>query len=226
MWIWSHQMSRGWHLTHCFAVSPVSLLTEVRLDLLPEDQHPKVRVRGLVHGFGLDTHAILLWSEFVCTMFLVPEVKETRDGCPDHNKVTVQVLSVEVNVLTAPAFHFQVKTPYKNNSRKHYFGTQARCKAKEQCSFCNVSPNLIRHTRNSRAINLKFSMPKHAKLREGSFKHSTSFAVEAAQDTDHALLASEGLLEQHLWIALCMTSHVPAAENCRQTSLAMLLGYF
>lgn len=45
-------------------------------------------------------------------MFLVPEVEEPRDWCPDHNKVTVQVLSVKVNILTAPAFHFQVKTPY------------------------------------------------------------------------------------------------------------------
>lgn len=56
-------------------------------------------------------------------------------------------------------------------------------------------------------------MPKHAKLREGSFKQITSFAVETAQDIDHALLASEGLLEQCLQIALCMTSHVTAAEN-------------
>lgn len=91
------------------------------LDLLPEDQHPKVRVRGLIHGFGLDTHAILLWSEFICTMLLMPEVKETRDWCPDHNKVTMQVLSVKVNILTAPAFHFQVKTPYKKQYQKKLF---------------------------------------------------------------------------------------------------------
>lgn len=69
-------------------------------------------------------------------------------------------------------------------------------------------------------------MPNHAKLKERSFNHTTSFVVETAQDKDHALLASESLLEQCPHITLCMTSHVTAAENCMQISLAMLLGYF
>lgn len=66
-------------------------------------------------------------------------------------------------------------------------------------------------------------MPKHAKLRERSFKHSTSFTVEAVQDIDHALLASESPLQESIQITLCMTPHVTAARNYRQTTLGMLV---
>lgn len=100
---------------HGLAVSPVGLLAEVRLDLLAEHQHAQVRVRRLVHGFGLDAHAVLLRGQLVGTVLLVPQVEQPRHRGPDHHQLTVQVLPVKVNILAAPAFHFQVKTP---NSQK------------------------------------------------------------------------------------------------------------
>ena len=36
------------------------LLPEVGLDLLPEEQHAQLAVRGLVHGLGLHAHAVLV----------------------------------------------------------------------------------------------------------------------------------------------------------------------
>lgn len=92
------------------AVCPVRLLAEMGLYLLPEDQHPQVRVGGLAHGLGLDAHAVLLRRQRVGAALLVPEVEEARDRAPDHHQVTVQVFSIKVDVFSTPAFHFHVKS--------------------------------------------------------------------------------------------------------------------
>lgn len=107
------------------AVSPVGLLAEVRLDLLAEHQHAQVRVRRLVHGLGLDAHAVLLGGQLVRTVLLVPQVEQPGHRRPDHHQLPVQVLPVQVNVLAAPAFHLQVKAPYRNSIGNRYLGTQA-----------------------------------------------------------------------------------------------------
>lgn len=60
-----------------FALSLESLFAEMRFDLLPENQHSQVGVGGLVHGFGLDAHAVLLRRQLVRAPLLVPEVKQT-----------------------------------------------------------------------------------------------------------------------------------------------------
>lgn len=110
---------------HGLAVSPVGLLAQVRLDLVPEHQHAQVRVRGLVHGFGLDAHAVLLGGQLVCTVLLVPQVEQPWHRRPHHHQLPVQVLPVQVHVLATPAFHFQVKAPCKNSVRNRYLGAQA-----------------------------------------------------------------------------------------------------
>lgn len=117
---------------HGLAVSPVGLFAEVRLDLVPEHQHAQVRVRRLVHGFGLDAHAVLLRGQLVRAVLLVPQVEQPRHRRPHHHQVAVQVFPVQVNVLAAPAFHFQVKTPYKNTSRNLLLG----CAGKESNTLC------------------------------------------------------------------------------------------
>ena len=76
-------------LTNSFAICPVCLFVKMRLYLLPEDQHSQVWVRGLVHGFGLDAHAVLLRGQLVSTALLMPEVEKTRNRSPNHNQVTV-----------------------------------------------------------------------------------------------------------------------------------------
>ena len=87
------------------------LLAQVGLDLLLEHQHAQVGVGGLVHGFGLDAHAVLLGRQLVRTLLLVPQVEEARHGGACHDQVAPQVLPVQVDVLHAPALHVQVKTP-------------------------------------------------------------------------------------------------------------------
>ncbi|KAI1236442.1 hypothetical protein IHE44_0001735 [Lamprotornis superbus] len=98
---------------HGLAVSPVGLLAQVRLDLVPEHQHAQVRVRRLVHGLGLDAHAVLLRGQLVRAVLLVPQVEQPRHRRPHHHQLPVQVLPVQVNVLAAPALHLQVKAPCK-----------------------------------------------------------------------------------------------------------------
>lgn len=71
------------------AVGSVCLFAEVHLYFLPEDHHSQVGVRGLVHGFGLDAHSVLLRGQLVRTVFLMPEVKKARNWSPNHNKITM-----------------------------------------------------------------------------------------------------------------------------------------
>lgn len=105
---------------HGLAVSPVGLLAQVRLDLVPEHQHAQVRVRRLVHGLGLDAHAVLLRGQLVRAVLLVPQVEQPRHRRPHHHQLPVQVFPVQVHVLAAPALHLQVKAPYRNTSRNRY----------------------------------------------------------------------------------------------------------
>lgn len=85
------------------------------LNLFAEHQHAQVRVGCLVHGFGLDTHAVLLWCQPVCTLLLVPQVEETGHGCPNHYQVTMKILPVQVDVFDAPAFDFEVEPTWSEN---------------------------------------------------------------------------------------------------------------
>lgn len=87
------------------------------LDLLAENQHAQVRVRGLVHGFGLDAHAVLLRRQLVRALLLVPHVEETRDRRPDHDQVAPEILPVQVDVFDTPAFHFKIKPPWKKKKK-------------------------------------------------------------------------------------------------------------
>lgn len=80
------------------------------LDLLTEHQHAQVGVGRLIHGFGLDAHAILFWSQLVCTLLLVPQVEEAGYRRTRHNQVAPQVLPVQVDIFHTPTFHLQVKT--------------------------------------------------------------------------------------------------------------------
>lgn len=60
------------------------LLAEVSFDLMPEEQHPQLAVRGLVHGLGLHAHAVLVWWELISTVFLMPQVEQASRWCSDH----------------------------------------------------------------------------------------------------------------------------------------------
>lgn len=76
---------------------------------MPEEQHPQLAVRGLVHGLGLHAHAILVWRQLVSAVFLMPQMEEASGRCPDHKKVAVEVLPVQVDVFAAPSFDVDVK---------------------------------------------------------------------------------------------------------------------
>lgn len=103
-----------------FALGLVGLLAEVGLDLLAEHQHAQVRVRRLVHGFGLDAHAVLLGRQLVGALLLVPQVEEAGDGRAGDDQVAPQVLPVQVDVLHAPALDVQVEPAWhRNNIRTH-----------------------------------------------------------------------------------------------------------
>lgn len=97
-----------------FALSLEGLFAQVSLDLLAEHQHAQVGVRGLVHGFGLDAHAVLLRRQLVRALLLVPQVEEAGHGGPDHDQVAPEVLPVQVDVLHAPAFHLEIKPSWRN----------------------------------------------------------------------------------------------------------------
>lgn len=79
------------------------------LYLVPEDQHAQLPVGGLVHGLGLHAHLVLLGGQLVHTALLVPEVEEAPHGRPHHYEVAVEILAVQVHILSTPAFDVQVK---------------------------------------------------------------------------------------------------------------------
>ena len=89
------------------------LLAQVGFYLLLEHQHAQVGVGGLVHGLGLDAHAVLLRRQLVCTLLLVPQVEEPRHRGACHDQVAPQVLPIQVHVLHTPALHVQVETPWE-----------------------------------------------------------------------------------------------------------------
>lgn len=86
------------------------LFPQVSFDLVPEEQHSQLAVRGLVHGLGLHAHAVLVRRQLVSAVFLMPQVEETSGRRPDHKEVAVEVLPVQVDVLTTPSFDVNVKT--------------------------------------------------------------------------------------------------------------------
>lgn len=71
------------------AVGSVRLFAKMHLYFLPEDHHSQVGVGGLVHGFGLDAHSVLLRGQLVRAMFLMPEVEKTRNWSPNHDEITM-----------------------------------------------------------------------------------------------------------------------------------------
>lgn len=94
----------------CFlAACLLFLLAKVSLYLVPEDQHSQLPVGCLIHGLGLHAHLILLCSQLVQTAFLVPEVEKSPHRRPHHYEVAVEILAVQVHVLSTPAFDVQVK---------------------------------------------------------------------------------------------------------------------
>lgn len=99
------------------------LFTEVSLDLVSEEQHSQLTVRGLVHGLGLHAHAVLIRREFVSTVFLMPEVKQASQGCSNHQEVTVKILPVEVDVLAPPAFNVDVEASYTTTQHMYNMTT-------------------------------------------------------------------------------------------------------
>lgn len=85
------------------------------LDLFSEHQHAQVGVGGLVHGFGLDAHAVLLRRQLVRTLLLVPQVEKTGNRRPGHDQVAAEILPVQVDVFHAPAFHFKIEPTWSND---------------------------------------------------------------------------------------------------------------
>lgn len=79
---------------------------------MPEEEHPQLAVRGLVHGLGLHAHAVLVGRELVGAVLLVPQVEQASRRRSNHQKVAVEVLPVEVNIFAAPAFDVDVKTSW------------------------------------------------------------------------------------------------------------------
>lgn len=86
------------------------LFPQVSFDLVPEEQHSQLAVRGLVHGLGLHAHAVLVRRQLISAVLLVPQVEQTSGRRPDHKDVAVEVLPVQVDVLAAPSFDVDVKT--------------------------------------------------------------------------------------------------------------------
>ncbi|MEQ2203920.1 hypothetical protein XENOCAPTIV_005337 [Xenoophorus captivus] len=112
-------LSGMWRLSSVLrlALSLEGLLPKVGLDLLPEHQHAQVGVGGLVHGFGLDAHAVLLWRQLVRALLLVPQVEEARHRSSDHDQVAPKVLPVQMDIFHTPAFDFQVKSTWGNKTQ-------------------------------------------------------------------------------------------------------------
>lgn len=52
------------------------LPAEVSLDLVPEEEHPQLAVRRLIHGLGLHAHAVLVRGQLVGAVLLVPQVEQ------------------------------------------------------------------------------------------------------------------------------------------------------
>lgn len=92
------------------------LLVQVCLDLMSEEEHAQLAVRGLVHGLGLHAHPVLLRGQLVSTALLVPQVEEAPRWGPHHQQVAVQVLPVKVNILTTPTFDVHVKTTWRRDN--------------------------------------------------------------------------------------------------------------
>lgn len=100
-----------------FGSAPLFLFTKVRLNFVPEEQHPQLAMRGLVHGFGLHAHLVLIWRQFISAALLMPQVEEAAGRGPNHQQITVKILSVEVDVLTTPAFNVHIETTYIDEIR-------------------------------------------------------------------------------------------------------------
>ncbi|TNN58686.1 hypothetical protein EYF80_031100 [Liparis tanakae] len=73
----------------------------VSFDLVPEEEHPQLAVRGLVHGLGLHAHAVLVWRELVGALLLVPQVEQASRRRSDHQEVAMELLLHGGDVLLA-----------------------------------------------------------------------------------------------------------------------------
>lgn len=111
---WNHQSS-------CFleVCSLLLLLPQVGFDLVPEEQHAQLAVRGLVHGLGLHAHAVLLRRQLVSAVLLVPQVEQAAGRRPHHQEAAVEVLPVQVDVLAAPSFDIDVKSSWFGEKISH-----------------------------------------------------------------------------------------------------------
>lgn len=82
-------------------------------DLVPEEQHSQLAVRGLVHGLGLHAHTVLVRGELISAVLLVPQVEQASGWSSDHEEVAVEVLPVQVHVFASPALDVDVKTTWR-----------------------------------------------------------------------------------------------------------------
>lgn len=97
----------------------------MELDLSFEEQLPQLAVRGLAHGFGLHAHLVLVRRELICTVLLVPQVKEAVGRRADHHQLAVKVLPVQVHILQTPAFDVAIKTACQGwNKINRFLGGQ------------------------------------------------------------------------------------------------------
>lgn len=81
---------------------------------MPEDKHPQLPMGRLIHSLGLHAHLVLLRSQLIHTVLLVPKVEKSPDGCAHHYEVAVEVFPVQVHIFTTPAFDVQVKSTCGN----------------------------------------------------------------------------------------------------------------
>lgn len=85
------------------------LFPQVSFDLVPEEEHAQLAVRGLVHGLGLHAHAVLVRRQLISALFLMPQVEQASGRRPHHQEVAVEVLPVQMDVLAAPSFDVDIK---------------------------------------------------------------------------------------------------------------------
>ena len=62
------------------ASTPLVLSSQMVLNLLLEEQLPQAAMRGLAQGLGLHTHLVLIRSQLIRTVLLMPEVKKATRG--------------------------------------------------------------------------------------------------------------------------------------------------
>ena len=95
------------------ASTPLVLSSQMVLNLLLEEQLPQAAMRGLAQGLGLHTHLVLIRSQLIRTVLLMPEVKKATRGWANHHELAVKILPVQMHVLQSPAFDAPIEPTWK-----------------------------------------------------------------------------------------------------------------